>query len=224
MERLDDGGHEQALNLQAQSEALYRAVGTACLAAFDGRSELWAAARELAALAGAGSGSCLDRATRRLLDDLLDAHEDDPTAVLEPVRGEDDAQAPPCPRIDRLAPDRGPPGTEVRIEGANLGDVVAVEMVYGTPDRWDAGSLEVVASSDGEMRVLLGAEADAHRSVCLALFTSHPDWYADGAMFEVVLPTQDETDEPATEGQDDSPADASTVDRSSTTVACPPQL
>jgi hypothetical protein len=228
MERLDDAEHDDALNLRPRSEALYRAVGSACLAAFDGRSDLWPAARELAAVAGEGTGSCLDRATRRLLDELLDAHEADPTAIFEPATGESDAQAPPCPRIDRLVPDGGPLGAEIRIEGANLAEVDEVRMVYGDPDDWDFESLTVLEASATDLRVLLADDADDHHSVCIALFTAEPAWYADGRMFVVEYPAQDDAGETAVEGQneeqDDEAADATVPDRPATTVACPPQL
>lgn len=243
MERLDVDGHPDALNL-AQSETLYRAAGTACLAAFDGRSELWQAARDLADRAGEPSTSCLDRATRRLLDDLLDAHDADATAIFEPATGEGDAQAPPCPRIDRLVPDHGPLGTEIRIEGANLHVDVEVHLLYGDPNRWDSEPLTVTVDSSTQMRVVLPARAPQHGSACVALFTSRPDWYADGRMFTFELPARDEEEATDQEGQDDEQddsqadeqgddgaedeadeqADADGGDLPATTVACPPQL
>jgi hypothetical protein len=232
IERLDDAEHDDALNLRPRSEALYRAVGSACLAAFDGRSDLWPAARELAAVAGEGTGSCLDRATRRLLDDLLAAHEADPTAIFEAAKGAGNAHAPPCPRIDRLVPDGGPLGAEIRIEGANLAEDVEVDVVYGPPERWSSRPLTVLDRSATELRVLLADDADDHRSVCIALFTEDPDWYADGRMFVVEYPAQADAGETAVEGQndehaeeqDDEQADATVPDRPATTVACPPQL
>lgn len=235
MERLDDDGHDQALNL-GPSETLYRATGTACLAAFDGRSELWPTARELADHAGEPSTSCLDRATRRLLDDLLAAHDADPKAIFEPATGEGDAQAPPCPRIDRVVPDRGPLGSAIRIEGTNFHEEVGVRMVYGESGDLRYESLEVAGTSSTELHVILEGDHGGYGTVCIALFTSPPDWYADGRMFTLELPAQDQDEETAheeqgaeqadegAEGEADEPADGAGDDRPATTVACPPQL
>jgi hypothetical protein len=102
---------------------LYEGAGTACLAAFHGRPELWPRAESaLERLAGRTARlDCLQQAVHQLLERLVAAHRAEPKARLRrSTAGPRGTIA--CPRFTRLVPDHGPAagGYQVRIEGEHL--------------------------------------------------------------------------------------------------------
>jgi hypothetical protein len=106
--------------------AFYDAAAAACLAAFDGRGELWAYAEEVASRA-LPLRDCLDRAVSALLSRLVDIHRKEPTIKLERQPAAP-GETLPCPRILRLIPEHGPPqgGYELRVVGVHLPPVVVI--------------------------------------------------------------------------------------------------
>lgn len=195
----DDG----SLDLGAASEALYRGTAAACLAAIEGQQGRWSDAEAAAQTAGSGDGGCLDRAVRRLLDGLLEAHRADPAASFERGRDAGTAIAPPCPSISRLSPDHGPNGTAVRISGAHL-DTAGLEVRLDA--RPGLGEFVGEAVRDGQDLVVPIAVPDGVTTVCVALHTI-PNWYADGAVFVVEPPVNSAPDEGTADGDGDDDGD-----------------
>jgi hypothetical protein len=109
--------------------AVYRGAATACLAAFHGQPQRWAAAsRHLTiALAGSHRLSCAERVTLEWLEAIVGLHEEDRTRAFA-------AEAPQgyYSGVERLSPDHGPAGQEVRVEGSNLRCGVEVEITQGS--------------------------------------------------------------------------------------------
>jgi hypothetical protein len=208
-------GHPEALRLGAASEELYRAAASACLAAFHGRPDLWAAAETDTASTPVGDGSCLDRAVGEMLVSLVAAHRDDPAAGFERAGGT--GSTPPCPTITQLSPPRGPPGTVVRISGDHLDAAqLEVHLVVGGP-----GSVaELVPRRDGSDLLVTIDGVDGPASVCLALHTV-PDWYAAGATFELEALTE-ATDEGADVEDTDAASEPPAARGSPPPVTCPP--
>jgi hypothetical protein len=106
--------------------AFYDGAAAACLAAFDGRDDLWAYAEEVASRA-LPLRDCLDRAVFALLSRLVDIHRKEPTITLERKAGAP-GETLPCPRILRLIPEHGPPqgGYELKVVGVHLPPVVVI--------------------------------------------------------------------------------------------------
>jgi hypothetical protein len=130
-----------------------------------------------------------------LVDDLLEAFDRDPAATFRAVTDATDAHEPPCPRIDRIDPDRGPPETRVRLEGAHFDAVHDVRMYFGSPDTPDDRLLSPTTVTPTEIVLDLVNPPDS-RVVCIALYTE-PDWYADGAVFVFELPDEETPEESA---------------------------
>lgn len=107
---------------------LYLGAGSACLAAFHGRPELWP--RADAALERvtrhAPTPDCESRAVYELLRRLVEAHRAEPSARL--VKQTVGKRELACPRFTKITPNHGPAegGYTVRIEGENLPPVVGV--------------------------------------------------------------------------------------------------
>lgn len=112
-----------------QLPTIYDAAAAACLAAFDGRSDLWPYAVSVAAQP-TSTRDCLDRAVADLLRRLVDIHREDPNVQLKPQPA-DDGETFPCPRIIRLIPEHGPPqgSYPLRIVGVHLPPVVVIHFV-----------------------------------------------------------------------------------------------
>jgi hypothetical protein len=169
--------------LQEPARTLYKGAARACLAAFDGRTDLWSRAdAAYDAVAGRrGELTCMDRAAFALLERLVTLHSQFPDRAFEnAATGE--AKAPPCPSIAGLAPDHGPAGTLVRMTGLHLGaSVVGVDVVdsFGAP-------LPAVIVSRGkgalEFTMPEAPPAGASAMACVVVRAA-PDWSADGAMF-----------------------------------------
>jgi hypothetical protein len=128
--------------------SVYVGAASACLAAFEGRPELWPRAEAAAArVAGRASQlACEERAVHRLLGRLLQAHRADPDARL--TRGPVGVRGVlACPRFTGITPGHGPAegGYPVRISGEHLPRTVGVN--FG-PDH----HVEAVAE-DGELTV-----------------------------------------------------------------------
>jgi hypothetical protein len=110
--------------------ALYKGAASACLAAFEGRPELWPRAeaalekttRYVPVLA------CESKTVYKLLKRLVDAHRAEPHARL--VKRSGPRQVLKCPRFTRVTPDHGPVegGYTVRLKGQNLPQVVGVNL------------------------------------------------------------------------------------------------
>jgi hypothetical protein len=102
---------------------LFRAAAQSCLAAFHGKSSLWAAAGSgIEELSGRSAGfNCIDRSVYDLTRSLVRIHRDNPQAVLRRGRA-DEADGPDCPRLRKVAPDSGAPegGYPVTITGEHL--------------------------------------------------------------------------------------------------------
>ena len=122
------GALSLAERLPNWSRSLYRGAARACLAAFHGRTQLWdGAGKDRDAFAAAGPLGCPESDVYRLLNDLLEAHRQDPTATIErKVGGRVDAST--CPRIVAVTPNHGPRsgGQRVTVTGVNLPDRVYI--------------------------------------------------------------------------------------------------
>jgi hypothetical protein len=220
LDRLD-ADHREALQLGQPSEDLYRAAALACLAGLDGRSELWGEARDIAARAGDGSGSCLDLATRVTLDALLAAGQADPNVRVEPSAGADGV-APACPELTGLVTDHSDGTTTIRVEGRHLDAVVDVELrqrdATGDGDRGsfvaglDAGSLADARIAANAF--LLQVPGGLPPGEYCVLLRAIPDWDADGAALTVQVDPSG--------GGGDGDDEAATSDGAETSSPCPP--
>ena len=116
-------------------QTLYLGAGSACLAAFHGRAELWprADAAFERMTRHAPTLDCESRAVYELLKRLVEAHRAEPSARL--VKQTAGRRALACPRFTRITPNHGPAegGYTVRIEGENLPSIVGVNFIvdYG---------------------------------------------------------------------------------------------
>jgi hypothetical protein len=122
--------NEDPHELSELGRTLYRGAAWACLAAFEGRAELWPRA-EAAYEKTRGQTSvlsCESRTVYKLLQRLVDAHRMDPRARL--VKRSGSIRTLGCPRFTRATPDHGPTegGYTVRLEGQNLPQVVGVNL------------------------------------------------------------------------------------------------
>jgi hypothetical protein len=174
---------DRVAELQEPARTLYKGAARACLAAFDGREDLWPRAdAAYDAVAGRrGELTCMDRAALALLDRLVTLHKEFPHRAFENA-ATDEAMAPPCPSISGLTPDHGPAGTLVRVTGQHLGEgVVGVDVVdsFGT-----SLPAENVSHVKGALEFTMpeSPPAGASAMACVVLRAA-PDWSADGAMF-----------------------------------------
>lgn len=175
---------DRVRELKKPAVTLYTGAAQACLAAFSGRSNLWArAAAAYDEVSGrSGELTCMDRAALALLERLVTAHEADPEAVFEKAPGSA-SKAPPCPRITGLSPDHGKEKTLVRMTGRNLvGNVVGIDVVDSLGNSHSAGPPTEVGDGALEFTMPEAPPSDASASVCIVV-RAEPDWSADGAMF-----------------------------------------
>jgi IPT/TIG domain-containing protein len=111
------------------TDDVFRAAAQACLAAFDARTALWAAAeRAVAELAGRAAGfDCVNRSVYELTRTLLRVHREHPTAILR-RGGRSDADSLDCPRLRSVRPSTGPAagGYPVVLSGEHLPDPAVV--------------------------------------------------------------------------------------------------
>jgi len=164
-------------SLEQQARALYGAAADACLAAFEGQTDRWAAAQE-AMQTLQRPVSCLDVAAYELLAQLVDAHGRNPEAQFQANTDPSAGYAPPCPTITALEPDRGPLGTVVRVAGTNLDHVERVLIQY---DNGDFDDTEQAVLEGGSWVLTINAGADA-RLACIYLEAA-TGWNAAGARF-----------------------------------------
>src|SRR5918999_4744782 len=94
--------------LPEATEPLYHGAAAACLAALHGRSDRWAEAEAAYDALGGRPEGCLDRATYDLLESVVRAHREDPTARFRVARSS--TVGLPCPTIDRLTVKRDASG------------------------------------------------------------------------------------------------------------------
>ena len=169
--------------LQQPAKALYVGAARACLAAFEGRPRLWRRAESAYAAVAprAGELTCMDVAALGLLKRLVTLHRKHPNRPFRraPVT---ESQAPPCPTIAELQPDRGIEGAVVLISGGFLADRVSdVEVVdsFGS-----SVSVSFTPTSTGDLQVTMpeAPPPEASSIVCLVV-RAEPDWAADGAPF-----------------------------------------
>ena len=97
--------------------AVYRGAATACLAAFHQQPQRWIEARRSLAAAQSSTEdlNCPERVTLAWLEQVVGLHEQDPDRPFV-------AQEPQgfYTGIERLDPDHGPKGKQVRVKGSNL--------------------------------------------------------------------------------------------------------
>jgi hypothetical protein len=174
---------DRVAELQEPARTLYTGAARACLAAFDGRSELWSQSKVAydAVASRRGELTCMDRAAFALLERLVTLHEQFPhRAFVNAATTE--AKAPPCPTISGLTPDHGPEGTTVMMTGQHLGAaVVGVDVVdsFGNPQP----ATNITHVSGGlEFTMPAAPPADASSIACIVVRAA-PDWSPDGAMF-----------------------------------------
>jgi hypothetical protein len=121
----------EAISESNPAGAVYRGASNACLAAFGGQPQRWAAARRhlTTALAASGQLQCAERATLEWLEAVVGLHDEDRTRAFV-------AQAPQgfYSSIEPLEPDHGPAGAEVLVKGTNLDCVDEVSLVQGNVD------------------------------------------------------------------------------------------
>jgi hypothetical protein len=169
--------------LDQPAETLYTGAAQACLAAFNGRGDLWPKAAAAYADVSAKSNelNCMDLAALALLERLVTAHKQNPGGAFD-TAGKQNSKAPPCPSITRLEPDHGVEGTTVRVIGSHLDkDIVGVAVFDSTGGFQAAVNVTAV---DGGLEFTMPEEppSDASASVCVVV-RAEPDWRADGAMF-----------------------------------------
>lgn len=178
----DDPGH-----------TLYTGAAQACLAATQGRDDLWDdAQRAREQVAGSVAAlTCLERAVFDLLDRLLDVHEEHP-AGIDIRAGPDGGQAPPCPTIDGLDPSSGPGGTTVTVRGQHLGDVTVG--VYYDDDPGDLPDEEPVIAAQDDSSVTFTIDGAGRTGpVCVVVLTAPGGWAADGELFTLETDTTSDT-------------------------------
>jgi hypothetical protein len=121
---------------ELRGDTLYAGVAWACLAAFEGRADLWPRADAAYARnrSEAARFDCETRAVYELLRRLVEAHRADPSARL--VKQRVGRRELVCPRFTGITPDHGPEegGYTVRIEGRNLPHVVNITWFNEYPD------------------------------------------------------------------------------------------
>jgi hypothetical protein len=174
---------DRVAELDEPAVTLYTGAANACLAAFEGRADLWPkAADALAEVDGrAGELTCMDRAALALLERVVRLHEKHPSRSFQ-AAADGKSKPPPCPSITSLEPDRGVAGTIVRMSGRHLDgdDVVGVSVFDSLGNSLTAD----VDRADGSLQVTMPEEppSEASASVCVVV-RADPDWRADGAMF-----------------------------------------
>jgi hypothetical protein len=174
---------DRVAELQEPARTLYTGAARACLAAFDGRSELWPQSKvAYDAVAGRrGELTCMDHAAFALLERLVTLHAQFPNRAFEHA-ATTEAKAPPCPRISGLTPDHGPEGTQVKMTGHHLGAaVVGVEVVDSFGNSQAALNVTHLPGAL-EFTMPEAPPSDASSIACIVVRAA-PDWSADGAPY-----------------------------------------
>jgi hypothetical protein len=110
---------------------LYEGAGSACLAAFEGRPELWPRAEAAfeKTVTHVSAFDCEQQTVYRLLARLVGLHRTEPNVrLVKELTGRRGELK--CPRFTKIAPDHGPPegGYPIYLEGENLPRVVVVNL------------------------------------------------------------------------------------------------
>jgi hypothetical protein len=175
---------DRVKELNQPARKLYTAAAQACLAAFDGRSDLWTQASTAygdVAAAPLGDFNCMDRAALALLARLVTLHEQHPKRSFEGAPSTE-AKAPPCPSIRGLSPDHGLAGTVVRLTGRHLDENVAgIDIVDSSGNSQPAVNVTQVGHAL-EFTMPEAPPSDASSLACIVV-RANPDWSADGALF-----------------------------------------
>ncbi len=180
-------------NMEPATGRLFAGAAQACLAAFEGRTELWPAAESAWEQAGGpDSVHCLHVPVYDLLNQLVEAHRADPEATFE-VGESGPGGEPPCPTITRLQPDHGLPGDEVTILGDNLDRLHSVFLEFNGEVK-DSALLEPNAGQGGLRPVPGGLQftmppvPETATAVCVKV-QAEPSWATDEELFTLDRPT-----------------------------------
>jgi hypothetical protein len=207
--------------LSEPGRTLYRGAASACLAAFEGRAELWPRA-EAAYEKTRGQTSvlsCESRTVHKLLQRLVDTHRMEPQAHL--VKRSGGMRTLRSPRFTRVTPDHGPAegGYTVRLEGQNLPQVVGVNLdVLGGND--DADHHVTAVSQDGRHLMITIPPATNPDDPLFLWPDGARFWYPpDGVKFKYDPPStttrQSTTTTSTTKPQPTAPTSTTTVSSSS---------
>jgi hypothetical protein len=179
--------------LSGLSRTLYAGVGSACLAAFERKAELWprADAAFEKTTSHAARFDCESRAVFELLRRLVEAHRADPSARLaKRLVGK---RALVCPYFTKITPNHGPEagGYTVQLEGRNLPHVVSMTWINDRPDtpQFDTVHLEAV-SQDGRHVVITVPPGTHSDDPAYVEPDGGRDWTDPGVQFTYDLPVK----------------------------------
>ncbi|GAA1390454.1 IPT/TIG domain-containing protein [Catellatospora chokoriensis] len=179
-------------NMEPATGRLFAGAAQACLAAFDGRTELWPSAESaLEQAGGPDSVHCLNVPVYDLLDQLVKAHRADPKATFE-VGEAGPGGEPPCPTITRLQPDHGLSGDKVTIVGDNLDKVHSVFVEFNGEVN-DSALFERNAGPDGLQPVAGGLQfimppaPESATAACVRV-QAEVSWSTDEELFTLDRP------------------------------------
>jgi hypothetical protein len=182
LDKLDD--------LDDLAQRLYTAAAQACLAAFNGKAQLWAKAEAVYDDVSAKKDqlNCLDLAALAVLERLIAAHRQDPGGSFKPsgkqASGKNQRKAPPCPTITRIEPDHGVQGTTVTIFGRHLDEQNIIRVEAVPSDNNNAQAVGDLTYVDGGVQFTMpeGPPPEVSSLICLVV-VAEPDWRADGGFF-----------------------------------------
>jgi len=180
---LADGVATEDHDLQGLDEetgGLYGGLAAACLAAFHGQPDRWADADAVFDGLGPPDG-CVNVAAYDLLRRLVEAHRSNPAGEFSEA-DPSVAHAPPCPTISALEPTQGPPGTQVRILGTNLDQVLKIFVYFE-----NGGVDDPTAQPDGDSLIFTMGGSPGDGQVCVAIVAGD-QWEAAGHLFDIVDP------------------------------------
>lgn len=173
--------------LPEDSQTLYHGAAAACLAALHGRSARWAEAEAAYdALDGQPEG-CLNRATYALLESVVTAYRENPTAEFRVAQSS--TLELPCPSIENVRVTRDTEGAlQVGIRGDRLRRVEAVGFRFvdcpaEIPELDDHGRTEDFTSDRRSLQATIGADAvppDA-TTIWIGLVANPDPWIAAAA-------------------------------------------
>jgi hypothetical protein len=200
--------------LAEPGRSLYLGAAWACLAAFEGRAELWPRAEAaFEKIRGRWSAlSCESRTVYKLLQRLVDVHRAEPQARLIKRAGPIGTLR--CPRFTRVTPDHGPVEGDytVRLEGENLPRVVGVNLDV-IDANYDVKHHHVTAvSQDGRHLVITIPPGTSPDDQLLLWPDGARFWYlGDGVTFEYDPPETTRGSTSTTEPRPTAPTSTTTV-------------
>ena len=187
---------EQGSAGKPQVKYLYRGIGSACLAAFGGKYELWEQAeRDLASFdAGNFNFTCYDRAAHALFRSLVERHEKHPSWSFEQTRP--DATPDRCPRMSTVEPNRGSVegGYQVTITGENFPNPTRILFDY-----WDDNPIVVKPQDNGSRLTFPMPAFESAGEVYLTVVSGEADTGLPFVFEEAKSPSTDdeESDNPS---------------------------